>query len=169
MEWAAREGITHKLQYPSYDLNGVKGVAAAKDIETGEVLLRVPYSSCIDAGMARRDPVLAKAFEKHGATFAGDEDAIIAVFLLHEMLKGEASRYFPWIAILPTPDLISNWSDSELAELQDETLAQAARDRNAELNLSVRNTLAALTSACPEAFTNDDATATKLRVCIQVS
>lgn len=45
-------------------------------------------------------------------------DILLAVFMMHESLKGEESFYAPFLRILPEPSNISEWTDTELNLLQ---------------------------------------------------
>lgn len=38
---------------------------------------------------------------------------------MHEKLKGDASFWEPYVAILPEPSSVLDWSDEEIRELQD--------------------------------------------------
>lgn len=45
-------------------------------------------------------------------------DILLAVFMMHETLKGDKSFYAPFLRILPEPSNISEWTDSQLNLLQ---------------------------------------------------
>ena len=43
---------------------------------------------------------------------------LLAVFMMHETLKGDKSFYAPFLRILPEPSNISEWTDAQLNLLQ---------------------------------------------------
>jgi hypothetical protein len=58
------------------------------------------------------------------------------MLLLYEVAKGKNSHMYPWIMSLPTShgDKLARWSDKELEELQDESLADEARQQRASID-----------------------------------
>ncbi|KAL0323985.1 UNVERIFIED_CONTAM: hypothetical protein Scaly_2365600 [Sesamum calycinum] len=105
-----------------------RGLYAAKDIETGDCLLKVPYSVQLSSDNL---PVEITCL-------LGDEVgnvAKVALLILHEKKLGQNSEWAPYISCLPQAgDLHSTifWSNDELAMIQpsalyEETLRQKAQ------------------------------------------
>jgi hypothetical protein len=78
---------------------------------------------------------------------------IVAVYLVHHLLKGEASKWSPWMAVIPkTIESVANWETSELLELQDRIFQSAAEDRNEQLIASCASIVSTLRTAFPALF-----------------
>ena len=86
-------------------------LVAARDVEAGERLLAVPRRLHLAASSS---PV-ASRFEA-----LEDESSLLALRLLHEVGRGEASEWAPYLAILPTAAELNVpllWSEEERARL----------------------------------------------------
>jgi hypothetical protein len=84
--------------------------------QTNEHMVTIP-------GNLMMTPLTAEASEigamlsQHSEVLRGDD--VLTLFLLHEMAKGAASFYWPYLAILPEPSTLLHWAEPELALLQD--------------------------------------------------
>jgi len=99
--------------------DGVRGLEATRDLAEGEFALTVPLDACIiDDGHANF-PEGWGILQWQGRT---------AYRLAVEKAKGSASRWHPYIAMLPSkpPRVPARWSEEELEELQDPWLAAEA-------------------------------------------
>ena len=50
------------------------------------------------------------------------------VFVLYELCKGEDSFWYPFFEITDKPDLLTDWSEKDLYELQDQSMKQRTLD-----------------------------------------
>jgi hypothetical protein len=62
------------------------------------------------------DPVIGSCMAKNTDIIYGD--TMLALFIMKEYLLREESFYWPYLAILPPPGTVSEWSREELDELQ---------------------------------------------------
>lgn len=105
----------------------------------------VPASLIISPPTCEADPEIGHVFAE-SPVFRGSSDKVelqpravaaspaevrapqvLAVFLMHHMLKGQASFWFPYISMLPKPNTILEWSEPELAELHDRCASCSGR------------------------------------------
>ena len=112
-----------------------RGVRAKKQINAGDVLVELPRESCLvladDAELPFPDfctnELWAKLTEKNKWAVK------VALNLLHESSKGEASDFHVYISQLPKDfDLLSNWTDDELKMLQYPAVTRAAEAQRKE-------------------------------------
>ena len=50
---------------------------------------------------------------------------LLAVYIMHQYLKKEASFFFPYLRILPMPTPLPEWTQEELEQLQDAYVGSA--------------------------------------------
>jgi hypothetical protein len=140
--------------YPSVK---VRGLAAAQDIESGQVLIRIPYNALLTVPNAiDRDPVLSQFLGKQARRQYGwnynnnnnDEDddesddmdsdtvqyyyelPLLAVALLHHLSLGEASPLLPYIQMLqssPVDGMPHLWNKQRLQVEANEGVRRVAR------------------------------------------
>lgn len=67
--------------------DGLRGIMALEDIEAGETIMKIPLEHC---------------FVKHGDD-NGSWPVNLALSILQEMEKGRESKWFPYLATLPSP------------------------------------------------------------------
>jgi hypothetical protein len=93
---------------------------ATRHIEEGEVLLRIPHELLMSTDTALRDLEvfeMVQAAEKEGLDMKGK--LVLAMHLLVERGKGEASAWYRFIRSLPEHyDTYENWAEEELSWLQ---------------------------------------------------
>lgn len=134
----------------------VQGLAAAQDIESGQLLIRIPYNALLTIPNAiDRDPVLSQVLGKQARRQYGwndnnnDEDEgeeesdvdsdtvqyyyelpLLAVALLHHLSLGEASPLLPYIHLLqssPVGSMPHLWNKQRLQVEANEGVRRVAR------------------------------------------
>lgn len=124
MQWLADNGaVFPKLQWPAVTATGHRGVVALAAIATNEPMVQVPAELVISEQRCWQDPQLQRVLEANRDVFSRD-DPVLALFLVREMLKGDASFFEPYLSILPYPESIQDWTDDELSELHDRCVYQ---------------------------------------------
>lgn len=86
--------------------------------QTDENMLEIPAKLMITPPLCRASPDIGHIYEENPALFAGDDDRVLAAFLVFERLRGDESFFAPYFDILPTPGSIADWTADELKELQ---------------------------------------------------
>jgi len=97
------------------------GMAARKDLSPMTAFLYVPYKLIITEASVMRSPI-AHIVLKHPEVFKQHYDSeylMLATFILHELLKGEESFWFPYLEIINFSDIPMLWTADEIDELQD--------------------------------------------------
>ena len=130
LKWAHDNGVTHpKILYPAFFGEGdaaYPGCLALEDIQEDEIIIRVPGHLVLTAKVAyysELHPVFYEHPELFGRHASEGEDLMIAVYVLYELQKGAKSFWKPLFDVWPRgADVLWNWEDEELEELQDETL-----------------------------------------------
>lgn len=119
-QWLIDNGAAFpKLAWPApVGDGGVRGVRATAPIAPHEEMLRVPRRLLISEELCWRDPQLGRVFDENRDVFSRD-DPVLALFLVREMVCGEQSFFHPYLAILPEPESVQDWTDAELEELRD--------------------------------------------------
>jgi hypothetical protein len=136
-----------------YPMIKVRGLAAAQDIQSGQVLIRIPYNALLTVPNAiDRDPVLSQVLGKQARRQYGwnnngesgsdsDVDAsdtvqyyyelpLLAVALLHHLSLGEASPLLPYIHVLqssPVDNIPHLWNKQRLQLDANEGVRRVAR------------------------------------------
>ena len=127
-------GSYPKIQWPSRSTMGqVRGTIATEDILANEPMLYVPENIMISPPICRANPLIGRVFTENELFFARDDDTMLAVFVMFEKERGEASFWHPYLAMLPWPCSVADWSPTELSELQDRHLSQQATLRPIKL------------------------------------
>lgn len=98
--------------------NGLRGATAIEDIAPLEPMLCVPKALMITEETCRSDEQLGPIFNQNRDVFARD-DPVIALFLVRELVRGDDSFFAPYLAMLPYPTSVQDWTQQELAELCD--------------------------------------------------
>jgi hypothetical protein len=152
LEWLrANGGRFPKIVWPSCDtLNGIRGAVATETIETNEVMLEIPKHLMMSEKSALDDPVIGPYLTDRQRAFSGD--SILAIFMMSEFIKGDASFFSPFLKIIPPSDSIVEWVDEELRYLQDEVITMRAKNRRAFMKDNYRRTVETLTKEYPEVF-----------------
>ena len=116
--WLKENGAVYsKIEFPSNETeSGVRGAIANEDIESNEVMLQIPIHLMMCPPIIFQDRDIGDLLRKNHDLLHGD--LLLAVYIMHEMLKKESSFYFPYLQIIPPPFNISEWSTEELKNLQ---------------------------------------------------
>ena len=107
--WLATHGASYpKIRWPCDvgELHGCRGAVATSDIESNEAMLTIPQALMITPLNAYDDPILGNFFRENPRVF-DDDDSCLAVFLMHERLKGDGSFWYPFLRMLPEPATVS--------------------------------------------------------------
>ncbi|GLC41210.1 hypothetical protein PLESTB_001526700 [Pleodorina starrii] len=139
--WCNRNGIEFNGIVAEYVSEGWRGIVATKDLQPGEVVLRVPERLLMTTRSAARDPQLAASMQRHQARTApaagsGAAGAAVgscglspfqalACHLLLEVSRGPDSFWWPYLKQLPRSyTSLANFGPDDAAALQ----LQHARD-----------------------------------------
>eukprot|EP00606_Chrysophyceae_sp_TOSAG23-5_P001479 GSChrysophyteH2.ASY1.ANO1.100.1 assembled CDS len=151
-DWLKENGATYpKIQWPSTDtVGGCRGAMATESISSNEVMMEIPIKLMMSPMHAFQDPVVGSILHASQDLLRGD--VLLTVYIMYEYLKGEASFYAPFLAILPEPGSVVQWSDSELAELQDSSITYRAKNRGKMLQVTYERNIRGLSRRHPEHF-----------------
>lgn len=108
-----------KLEWPAVvAAGGLRGVRATAAIAPLEEMVRVPRRLLISEERCLQDAQLGPVFAANRDVFSRD-DPVLALFLVRELARGDQSFFHPYLAILPEPESVQDWTDDERAELRD--------------------------------------------------
>lgn len=152
VQWLRDNGATFpKLQWPATTPNGLRGAVATADIPTGEPMLCIPRRLLISEDLCWQDQQLRPVFQDNRDVFTRD-DPVLALFIVRELLLGERSFFHPYLAVLPYPESVQDWTQDELRELHDNRLLDAAARRSSEIDVYYRRVMDRLQEKYPEQF-----------------
>ncbi|POM72374.1 SET domain containing hypothetical protein 6, partial [Phytophthora palmivora] len=152
LQWLHDNGATFpKLQWPTTTSNGLRGAVAIEDIAMDELMLCIPRRLLISEELCWQDPQLKPVFLDNRDVFTRD-DPVLALFIVRELLLEERSFFHPYLAILPYPESIQDWSLNELRELHDNRLVDAAARRSSEIDVYYRKVMMRLQEKYPNEF-----------------
>ncbi|KAL6225727.1 hypothetical protein ACLB2K_004576 [Fragaria x ananassa] len=136
LKWAAEFGISdskcgghsclgHSLVVSYFHGAGGRGLGAARDLEKGELVLKVPKSALITREtLLLKDDRLSLAVNAHTSL---SPIQTFCVCLLYEMGKGKTSWWYPYLINLPRRyDIIATFGEFEKQALQVEDAIWAA-------------------------------------------
>lgn len=147
-------------------LLSVRGLAASRDIEEGEVVIRIPTQALVSVStLVDQDPILSRvmgpeARASFGWVLADEEDPFIfeipllAVALLHHKRLGSSSPIYQYINILdkvPTGSMPFLWSTAEMKKLS-EGVRAAARGLREEIHSMYSTVVEILIVQRPDLF-----------------
>ncbi|KAL6897357.1 hypothetical protein ACP4OV_007053 [Aristida adscensionis] len=97
---------------------GGRGLAAARDLRRGELVLRVPRAALLTSDRVMADdPRVASCVRAHRPRLSSVQ--ILIVCLLVEVGKGKSSIWYPYLSQLPTYyTILANFNDFEVEALQ---------------------------------------------------
>ncbi|WOL16853.1 hypothetical protein Cni_G25641 [Canna indica] len=109
--------LGHSLFVSHFPDAGGRGLAAARDLRKGELILRVPKSSLLTTDSAMDDKKLAYCIERHRHRLSSTQ--MLVVVLLAEVGKGRRSRWYPYLVQLPRSyNTLANFTSFEIHALQ---------------------------------------------------
>lgn len=121
LAWAHEGGIVHpSLEVPAIFGEQLLGIRALHPIPSLKAIMFVPYRLCL--GLQAAERILGSFFSSEPDLFLTHKhknDYRLYALLLHEKLQGESSFYWPYLRILRDAEILIDWSDEEIAELQD--------------------------------------------------
>ncbi|XP_012841547.1 PREDICTED: protein SET DOMAIN GROUP 40 [Erythranthe guttata] len=132
LEWGAAIGISdtpisdnpssssclgHSLSVSHFPEAGGRGLAAARDLRKGELVLRVPKAALITSDrLINDDPILSSALVNYPSL---SSNQILSVALLNEANKGRSSSWYTYLKQLPRSyDLLASFDRFEIEALQ---------------------------------------------------
>lgn len=114
--WLVKNGVKGGdclLEVGASPLDGGRGLITTTSIKSGQPALTVPLTLCITAASTLKGP-LGKALADYDGCLG--DTGIMALQLLYERHRGEASPLFAWLSLLPQSlELPLFWSEDELA------------------------------------------------------
>jgi hypothetical protein len=153
LQWCLNNGvIAPKLRIEGKGVH--RGLIAIEPIFPSETLLTIPSSLLISRSKCLCDPSLERVYKEQARLFEHQEDAVLAVFLaFHKAVLGEKSSWWTYLKCLPSMiEVISDWEEQDLVELQDAALAESARQRRDESNQLANSIVTKLCSSYPKLF-----------------
>lgn len=160
--WCKSNGVlAPKFQYPAFDQFGLRGVLATEDIAKGETLISVPARLCLTPSVCRGDLTVGPVWEdpRIAPIVDTEVDTLMACYLAWiRTVRKEEHPLWPWVRTIPDQDTLGDWSEVELAALQDDVLANTARERRALMEEKAQTCVHALNSAFPTLFPPDEYT-----------
>lgn len=149
LNWLRENGAGFpKLSWPSVDtVGGCRGARALEDIAPGEHMIEIPIKLMMSPPHAFRDPVIGPILKASEDLLQGD--LLLTVYIMFEMSKGEASFYYPYLQCLPGPGSVSQWTDSQLAELENGDLIHKAKNKLISLRNTYSRTIVKLCNTYP--------------------
>jgi hypothetical protein len=110
IEWIQSHGVDLSgFKWPAYDSNGVRGVQATVKFNANQEYFRLPKELVFDL-----------VFDTKGVQVDDYDKRILAV--VEERIKGNGSFWKPFLDVIgyDIPESVTEWSDEELNELQDD-------------------------------------------------
>ena len=137
LKWLEENGARFpKVVWPSRDtVGGVRGAVAIETIETNEPIMYIPHKLLISPPVARASPDIGHIFIEHQTFFRGNDDLLLSTYIMYEESRGTKSFWYPFLAMLPRPGSISDWTKEEMEEVQDEQLVREAISRPSRIKL----------------------------------
>lgn len=99
---------------------------------------------------AKADPDLGHVHRENERLLKNDNG--LALYIMQEILKGEASFYWPYLQVLPLSRNSKHWSESNLAELQDQKLVRKSAARTRHIRALYHDTMNILSRSYPGLF-----------------
>jgi hypothetical protein len=152
LDWLSSNGATFpKLEWPSNATeSGIRGAIAREDIEPLEPMLSIPVKLMMCQPHATADPLIGPSLKANQDIV--QEDILLAIYIMWELHKGKSSFFYPYLRMLPTPGALSEWTDSEIKQLQDSKLAMRVRSRRTMIERLYFRHVRVLLEREPEVF-----------------
>ena len=116
LAWLTGHGARFpNIRWPS-NVGCGRGAIALEVIKTNDYVLEIPHEVMMTPIHAFEEPSIGRILFENRNVLQGD--SLLAVFIMHEVLKGPDSFYYPYLKILPEPQSVCSWSEREVCELQ---------------------------------------------------
>ncbi len=98
------------------------GISAKNFIAQNKCFIAIPNTCIISVARVWQSD-LTPFLKKHPKIFSkkhpDNEQLVLASFLTQQTLLGENSFWFPYLQVMNTADLVSNWEKSEIEAFDD--------------------------------------------------
>lgn len=147
--WLTDNGASFgKIEWPSVDtVGGCRGAQALADIASEEHMLEIPIKLMMSPPNAFADATIGPILRAHEDSLRGD--LLLSLYIMFEMSKGSSSFYYPYLQVLPEPGSVSQWTSSQMQELQNEDLLLKAKNRLTMLRNSYNRAILPLCQRYP--------------------
>ncbi|XP_072984290.1 protein SET DOMAIN GROUP 40 isoform X1 [Typha latifolia] len=116
--------LGHSLVVSHFPQAGGRGLAAARDLRKGELVLRVPRAALLTSDSVLGDEKIASCVSKHPSL---SSTQVLIVCLLAEVGKGKTSKWYPYLLQLPQDyNILANFTNIEIESLQVEDVIWVA-------------------------------------------
>lgn len=112
-----------------------------------EHMITIPHRLMMSEFHAKADPDLGHVHRENEQLLKNDNG--LALYIMQETLKGEASFYWPYLQVLPMSRNIKHWSEPNLANLQDDKLVRKSAARSRHIHALYRDTIGLLSRSYP--------------------
>ena len=127
-QWLLDNGAIFEeaVEYPAVFGGGLQGMAAKQPLGANKGFIFIPNTLILSAERVKACPKFTQLIKDNSNIF-GDVDyrsdkLLITTFLLHEHLQGDGSFWKPYIDVMFDAELVSNWSQDDVAEFMDPEL-----------------------------------------------
>ncbi|CAN0245422.1 unnamed protein product [Phaeothamnion confervicola] len=126
LSWLQENGaVFDKILWPTTATeSGSRGAVAVVEIPRFSPIIEIPERLMMTPPQAERLPDIGHVFRENASLLRND--SALALYIMHEIIKGESSFYSPFLRILPRPHTVADWPPSAQAALQDPALRQRA-------------------------------------------
>ncbi|KAK3275654.1 hypothetical protein CYMTET_16226 [Cymbomonas tetramitiformis] len=123
LDWCDSKGVVAPCLEIFEDASGYRGLRASEQIQTGEVIIRVPLEACLTGSSLQLSAPLDSS---------GKQRLFLRV--LEELERPEASAWAPYLAVLPEdPVGVIGCSKADLEEIQDVLTKDITREWTGEI------------------------------------
>jgi histone-lysine N-methyltransferase SETD3 len=159
LKWLQDNGACmDALEWPRDTPSGSRGVLTTRHVQSGESLLVIPEKLMMTPPQALQlGGGVGEAFAAHPRLMRGDN--ILAVYFMHECLRGKDSFYYPYLSTISEPSGLDQWPMEALSALQDGgKLMERYQMRRRQTRSLWERTFASLAETHPETFPPEDYT-----------
>lgn len=133
LTWAQSHGaVFPKLKYPVEFPPGYPGALATAPLHPHESIVQVPMTLLLNAEKGEESPIapVYEEFPEVYQTHPSKDLFKLVAYIMYEFGKGEESFWHPFLVTFPKDvEVLTDWSESELEELEDLFLTSEAQSR----------------------------------------